>query len=313
MALEEQEKQSRINASTLQTEIHVPDQSLPAVSAGKNTSDKTLTAFGAAGIDIDRQNSRKNNEPSENKIDSAHSDSITGVDLDKSTNSKSPERRDTADNSYTLEQLKERNKQLERLSLLKRCEGVVMANYDWLDMPDYPDNAGIVYARRRRDAWIVSCVILFTIFLFGAFGYLPAWIAGSALGALFVLLSLWVDVVRDLLFTVPRYSELMQERRKLEFRALHHIRLLEGNDGLVWKFTDLSEYNAALAKPQYQAIMLQSRNKKLFRYLKRKAHIRLYLMLILEAEKAYSSLKTQYFEKHRELQARGVDDLPAKI
>jgi hypothetical protein len=205
--------------------------------------------------------------------------------------------------------LEEKKKQQARkLRLMKECEGVLLVNYDWLDMPDYPSNDMLAIAQRTREYTILlnTCLAILCILSFS--GVVPAWVGGSALGLSFISLCISLTALRSFVIKSPSYREIMKERQKYEFQALGHIRLLEGNNGLAWKLENLAPYNSALKKEIFQSIIVYSRAKKLLKILRRKEHIRLYLIYLIEAEKAFKRLKEDYFSTHRELQLRGIDD-----
>ncbi len=199
--------------------------------------------------------------------------------------------------------------QQKRLRLLQECEGVLMANFDWLEMADYPDNLAVAQAKKIRDYWVFALCILLTVVIMGFWGYLPAWVTGGAIGAMVVLLTFGIRYVRNLLFDEPNYSALLDERKKMEFRALSHIKLLEGREGLAWRLLALYDYNPVLRKKMFSGYGQHSKAGSLVKQIKSRAHIRLYLLLLIEADKAYRKLKTEYFEVHHQNQHQGIDDL----
>ncbi|MCP5208972.1 MAG: hypothetical protein H7A01_17400 [Hahellaceae bacterium] len=201
-----------------------------------------------------------------------------------------------------------KKQQARKLRLMKECEGVLLVNYDWLDMPDYPSNDLLAVARKTREYTILlnTCLGILCVLAFS--GVLPAWVGGSALGLLFISFCVSFTSLRKVLIKEPSYKEIMKERQVCEFKALGHIRLLEGKSGLAWKLENLAPYNSALKKDLFQSIVVYSRAQKLLKILRRKEHIRLYLIYLLEAEKAFKRLKEDYFSTHRELQSRGIDD-----
>lgn len=201
-----------------------------------------------------------------------------------------------------------RKQQARKLRLMKECEGVLLVNYDWLDMPEYPSNDLLALARRTREYTILLNICLGILCIMAFSGFLPAWLGGSALGLLFISLCVSFTSLRRVVIKEPSYREIIKERQAFEFKALGHIRLLEGKNGLAWKLESLSPYNGALKKELFQSIVVYSRAQKLLKILRRKEHIRLYLIYLLEAEKAFKRLKEDYFSTHRELQLRGIDD-----
>lgn len=201
-----------------------------------------------------------------------------------------------------------KKQQARKLRLMKECEGVLLVNYDWLDMPEYPSNDLLAVARKTREYTILLNTCLGIICILAFSGVTPAWVGGSALGLLFISFCVSFTSLRKILIKEPSYREIMKERQAHEFKALGHIRLLEGKSGLAWKLENLAPYNSALKKELFQSIVVYSRAQKLLKILRRKEHIRLYLIYLLEAEKAFKRLKEDYFSTHRELQLRGIDD-----
>lgn len=200
--------------------------------------------------------------------------------------------------------------QRERLKRLKECEGLLMANFDWLEMAEYPDNLALAQAKKLRDYWVFALCVLGTLILLGFWGYLPYWVTGGAVGGMVVVLVFGIRAVRNLLFDEPNYAALLEMRKIMEFRALNHIKLLEGKDGLAWRCVELAEYNRVLGKKLFFGYAKLSKSGQLIKHIKSRAHIRLYLLLLLEADKAYQKLKADYFELHHQNQVIGVDDGP---
>jgi hypothetical protein len=201
-----------------------------------------------------------------------------------------------------------RLQQARRLRLLKECEGVLLVNDEWLDMPDYPSNDLLAIARRQREYFIVVNVILGICCILALIEWVPAWVGGSSLGLLFVSLCISFTPLRHYLFRQPSFAEIIALRKKFEFQALGHIRLLEGKSGFAWKLENLAPYNSALKRELFRSVITYSRANKLLSVIKRREHIRLYLLFLLEAEKAYQRLKKEYLATHRDLLLRGVDD-----
>ena len=136
----------------------------------------------------------------------------------------------------------------------------------------------------------------------------PAWVGGSAFGLLFITLCFAIKPFRRFFSAEPTLHELLQERKKLEFRALNHIKLLEGQEGLAWKCRKLAKYNQNLKRTLFQGVMDVSAKKRLFGVIREKKHIRLYLQLMLEAEKAYKRLQKDYLKHHFSNLESGIDD-----
>ncbi len=202
----------------------------------------------------------------------------------------------------------EQNQQHIRKKLLAECQTLLNVNYDWLYLDDYPDNRAVAIAKRNRDYWLFVCCIVFVVFCAGVLGAVPAWVGGSAFGLLFITLCFALKPFRRFFSEDPTLHELLQERKTLEFRALNHIKLLEGQEGLAWKCRKLAKYNENLKRTLFQGVMEVSAKKRLFGVIREKKHIRLYLQLILEAEKAYKRLQKDYLKHHFNNLESGVDD-----
>ncbi|WP_250657898.1 hypothetical protein [Alkalimarinus coralli] len=207
----------------------------------------------------------------------------------------------------------EQHQQHIRKKLLAECQTLLNVNYDWLYLDDYPDNRTVSVAKRNRDYWLLLCVIEFIVFVAGVLELVPAWVGGSAFGLLFITLCFSLKGFRRFFSSEPTLSELLHERKKLEFRALNHIKLLEGQDGLAWKCRKLAKYNQNLERTLFQGVMNVSAKKRLFGVLKEKKHIRLYLQLMLEAEKAYKRLQEDYLKHHFSNLEKGIDDTVQEI
>ncbi|MFD2230608.1 hypothetical protein [Alkalimarinus sediminis] len=202
----------------------------------------------------------------------------------------------------------EQTQQHIRKKLLAECQTLLNVNYDWLYLDDYPDNRSVALAKRNRDYWLFICCVFFIVFCAGVLGVVPAWVGGSSFGLLFVVLCFALKPFRRFFSAEPTLNELLSERKKLEFRALNHIKLLEGQEGLAWKCRKLAKYNANLKRTLFQGAMDLSAKKRLFSVIREKKHIRLYLQLMLEAEKAYKRLQQDYLKHHFNNLEQGIDD-----
>lgn len=189
--------------------------------------------------------------------------------------------------------------------LLKQCERVTLMDFNTLAMPDWPDNYTVTMARRRRDSWLLCAVIAAVIFLMGMTGWVPAWLAGGGFGAFVVILLLGVPSVRRLYSHAPSYLDLLLLRRQLIRDARKHIAHLEGEVGLIWQFSELSEFNPVLSASRFSALRHLSEQRHLSASLARREHIRLYLIYLLEAEKAYERIQGLFFEGHQQALDRG--------
>ncbi|PIE42972.1 MAG: hypothetical protein CSA50_07575 [Gammaproteobacteria bacterium] len=307
LAANEKKQAGDVRVSIAQPRLHLnpdskSDRAVISARSGPASSPVSSPSGGFA-----RLATRKNNNVfSHSRLNSQKATGSVSRDLSEDDRDEFDAANDA---SLTLLGSKAKSRQQHRLDLLRECAGVSMVNYDWLAMADYPDNLTVVRAKKHRDCWILANCALFTFILVGISGYLPAWIIGSCVGMMIASLAFGVRAVRSLLFSAPTYGMLMEERKKLEFRALTHIKLLEGKDGMIWKCRKLADYNPAIAKNLFAGIMHHSRQGKLLKQLKSKSHIRLYLLFTMEAEKAYRRLKSEYFKKHRINQLAGLDDL----
>ena len=202
----------------------------------------------------------------------------------------------------------QQDQQRIRKKLLAECQTLLNINYEWLYLDDYPDNRAVAIAKRNRDYWLFVCCLEFVVFCAGVLELVPAWIGGSAFGLLFITFCWSFKAFRRFFTTEPTLHELLQERKQLEFRALNHIKLLEGQQGLAWKCRKLAKYNENLKRTLFQGVMDVSAKKRLFGVIKEKKHIRLYLQLMLEAEKAYKRLQKDYMRHHFNNLEQGIDD-----
>lgn len=196
-----------------------------------------------------------------------------------------------------------RQRRLRRL--LKQCERVTLMDFNLLAMPGWPDNYALTMARRRRDTWLLCALVAAVVFLSGMTGWVPAWLAGGGFGAFVVILVLGIPQVRRLYSPASSYLELLMLRQQLIRDARKHIEHLEGEVGLIWQCNELSEFNPTLAAPRFSTLRHLSEQRRLAQSLTRREHIRLYLIFLLEAEKAYERMQTTYFEGHQQAIDRG--------
>ncbi|TBW59390.1 hypothetical protein EZI54_00045 [Marinobacter halodurans] len=190
-------------------------------------------------------------------------------------------------------------RQRDRRRLLRQCERVLLLDFNTLAMPDWPDNFSLATARRRRDLWLFSASLAAVVFLAGVPGLVPAWVAGSGFGA-FVLIALsGVPFIRRLFSSRPSYMDLLLLRQQRLREARSHVSHLEGDEGLAWQCAMMAECNPALRSTRFGTLVNLSEKRVLARQLRRREHIRLYLIFMLEAEKAYDRLQSRYFEGHQ--------------
>lgn len=189
--------------------------------------------------------------------------------------------------------------------LLRQCERVNLLDFNLLSLSGWPDSYTLSAARRRRDSWLLSAVVAALVFLSGLTGMVPAWIAGGGFGAFVVILLLGVPFVRRLYTSNPSYLDLIFYRQQLIRDARRHVAHLEGELGLIWQCNELSEFNPTLAAPRFSTLRHLSEQRRLAASLTRREHFRLYLIFMLEAEKAYERMQTAYFEGHQKAIDRG--------
>lgn len=196
----------------------------------------------------------------------------------------------------------ERLKKLRQL--LRQCDRVLLLDFNLLAMPDWPDNYTVAAARRRRDLWLFAATLAGLVFLSGLTGLVPAWIAGTGFGAFVIILLGGVPMIRRLYSDQPSYWELILLRQRLVRDARKHIAHLEGSAGLLWQCAQMVEFNPALRALRFRRLIEMSERRLLPRYLTRREHIRLYLIYMLESEKAYSRLERAFFEGNQ----RAIDE-----
>ena len=220
--------------------------------------------------------------------------------------SKAPKLQTAAEKKEEQDELK--LQQHRKKILLAGCEPVMGFNYDYLAMDDYPENALVSAARRDRDYWLTICCIFGAIFLFGLLGFVPPGIAGISCG--FGVLSAFFafSPIRRFFFNRPRLEDLLLKRKELEFRALNHVRFLEGKDGLAWRCAKLNKYNSNLSKKIFSGLFHYSKERQLLSLVRQKKHVRLYLLLMIESQKAYKRLEKDYLENHFKNIENGLDD-----
>lgn len=184
--------------------------------------------------------------------------------------------------------------------MLRQCDRVLLMDFDLLAMNGWPDNFSLAAARRNRDLWIFCVLVAATIFLSGLTGVMPAWIAGGGFGAFVIILLLGVPAVRRIYSSKASYLDLLFKRQRMMRDARKHAEHLEGEDGLIWQCARMADFNPALKNTRFSSLVRLSEQKLLPRALTKREHVRLYLIYLLEAEKAYSSVQTTFFEGNQE-------------
>ena len=196
--------------------------------------------------------------------------------------------------------------------MLRQCDRVLLMDFDLLAMNCWPDNYTMAEARRSRDLWLFSALIAAAVFLSGLTGFVPAWIAGGGFGAFVIILLLGVPAVRRIYTTKPSYLDLIITRQRMLREARQHVAHLEGSDGLIWQCARMADFNPALKNTRFSHLLRLSESRSLSRQLTRREHVRLYLICLLEAEKAYSRVQKAFFEGNQEALDRGWEEVAAE-
>lgn len=275
------------------------------------------TVKSAPPISVPEQSTDDKGEPSRRKIvdrrdpdgqsEPPNNDRRSESDRRKSANTQIKQNSTNA--SKAIAASKEERIQLHRRKLLLAgCEPVMGMNYDCLAMDDYPSNEEVMKAKRERDYFLGAGLIASAFFLFGFTGFLPALIAGIAFGVALVSFALAYGRLRKYFFDTRSYRELMDSRRTYEFNALNHIRFLEGKDGLAWRCHKMRKYNNNLERSLFNGMLTFSKQGDLLNIIRNRKQIRLYLLFMIEAQKAYKRLQKDYLERHFKNLERGVDD-----
>lgn len=196
--------------------------------------------------------------------------------------------------------------------MLSQCDRVLLMDFELLAMNDWPDNFSIAAARRSRDLWLFSALVAAIVFLSGLTGFVPAWIAGGGFGAFVIILLLGIPVVRGIYTSVPSYLDLLIKRQRMMRDARKHAEHLEGKEGLIWQCARMADFNPALKNTRFSSLLRLSEQKVLPRALSRREHIRLYLIYLLEAEKAYGQAQTAFFEGNQNAIDQGWQTVAAE-
>lgn len=183
--------------------------------------------------------------------------------------------------------------------LLRRCERVLLFDFELLAMAEWPDSLSLAEARRRRDLWLFCATLAILVFLSGLTGWVPAWVAGSGFGASVLILLGGVAPVRHLFAGPPSMGDLLSRRRRLLGDARKHVAHLEDEVGLAWQCAALSDFNPALRSPRFAGLIRLSEQRTLARSLVRRHHVRLYLIFLLEADKAYKQAEQAYLDSRQ--------------
>jgi len=189
--------------------------------------------------------------------------------------------------------------------MLRQCDRVLLMDFDLLAMNDWPDSFSVAAARRSRDLWMFCALVAAIIFLSGLTGFVPAWIAGGGFGAFIIILLLGIPAIRRIYTSKPSYLDLLIRRQRMMRDARKHAEHLEGKDGLIWQCARMTDFNPALKNTRFSSLLRLSEQKALPRALSRREHVRLYLIYLLEAEKAYSRAQAAFFEGNQDAIDKG--------
>ncbi len=189
-----------------------------------------------------------------------------------------------------------RNKQFELTEIIRECEALEVLDFDLLALKSYPDGLSLSTAKRRRDLWLLCCLFCLALILLGWQGMIAPWIAGMSLGVLILLGTLMIRPIRKILFTAETVGDLKQTRKTMEFRALNHIKMLEGSNGLAYQCQMMLSFRPSLAERRFQRIVMLSQQSNLIKAIRSVAGIRLYLTYLVEAQQAYRLVKQEYMK-----------------
>lgn len=196
--------------------------------------------------------------------------------------------------------------------MLRQCDRVLLMDFDQLAMSDWPDNYTLAAARRGRDLWLFSALLAALVFLSGLTGFVPAWVAGSGFGAFVIILLLGVPSVRRIYTSSPSYLDVVMKRQRMLRDARAHAAHLEANDGLIWQCARMADFNPALKNTRFSNLLRLSEQRVLARHLTRREHVRMYLIYLLEAEKAYDRVQKAFFEGNQQAIDRGWQGVAAE-
>ncbi|PSF06723.1 hypothetical protein [Marinobacter halophilus] len=226
----------------------------------------------------------------EDSPDDGQAESVGQSDVDE------PESTASGDIEQALAESTQRKLRL----MLRQNDRVLLMDFDLLAMSDWPDNYEMAAARRSRDLWVFSALVAASVFLSGLTGFIPAWIAGGGFGAFIIILLLGVPFVRRMYSGKPSYLDLVVKRQRLLKDARKHIEHLEGKEGLIWQSARMAEYNPALRHTRFSELLRLSEQRSLVRNITRREYVRLYLIYLMEAEKAYGRVQQAFFDGNQQ-------------
>lgn len=226
-----------------------------------------------------------------------HGSAATQASADGPTdNAQAPDAEEEQTETEDTEQVLAGSRQRKLRLMLRQCDRVLLMDFDLLAMNAWPDNYTLATARRSRDLWLFSALLAAVVFLSGMSGFVPAWIAGTGFGAFVIVLLLGIPAVRQMYTSRPSYLDLIVQRQRMLKDARKHAAHLEGKEGLIWQCARMAEYNPALKNTRFSNLLRLSEGNSVPRYLVRREHVRLYLIYLLEAEKAYHRVQQAFFD-----------------
>ncbi|WP_296933072.1 hypothetical protein [uncultured Marinobacter sp.] len=285
------------NQSKAATQANEPAQA-PVLRPGRAAD--PVPAPVTAGAPTSASQAAENEPPDQASDANAEPDSPSGAEASREGGSGVTER--------VLAESRQRGLRL----MLRQCDRVLLMDFDLLAMNGWPDNYTMAEARRGRDLWLFSSLIAAAIFLSGLTGFVPAWIAGGGFGAFVIILLLGIPAVRRIYTSKPSYLDLIMTRQRMLREARQHVAHLEGSDGLIWQCARMADFNPALKNTRFSHLLRLSERRSLSRHLTRREHVRLYLIYLLEAEKAYSRVQKAFFEGHQEAIDQGWEEVAAE-
>ncbi|MEP1584452.1 MAG: hypothetical protein ABJK18_18075 [Marinobacter sp.] len=231
---------------------------------------------------------------------------------DTPASNEAAEESSTGENPQNIEKTLAESRQRKLRLMLRQCDRVLLLDFDLLALPDWPDNYTVATARRNRDIWLFGALLAAVVFLSGLTGFGPPWIAGGGFGAFVIILLLGVPGIRRLYTLRSSYLDLVIRRKRLLRDARKHVEHLEGKEGLVWQCARMAEFNSTLKATRFSELLALSERRVLARNLTRREHIRLYLIYLLEAEKAYTRAQQAFFEGHQQAIDQGWSSVAAE-
>ncbi|KAA1174829.1 hypothetical protein FWJ25_05460 [Marinobacter salinexigens] len=272
------------------------------------TAEETLQSAGHNAGVVLRPGRAADPVPAETALPEASVPQGTGApELADVTNEKEGERE-----NVNSDQILARSRQRKLRLILRQCDRVLLMDFDLLAMNDWPDSYSLAAARKSRDLWLFSALIAAAVFLSGLTGFVPAWIAGTGFGAFVIILLLGLPVIRRIYTSKPSYIDLVVKRQRMLRDARKHVAHLEGDDGLIWQCARMAEFNPALSNTRFSDLLRLSEHRVVARNLTRREHVRLYLIYLLEAEKAYGRAQTAFFEGNQEALDKGWQEAVAQ-